>query len=92
MGLFSRKPTAVSKSSDAAMLAELALNSIHEGVIIINKGGKIRFINPAAMTMTGCVNAEVALGFDYSMIVKLVDKENAPVPDEQNKLLAAIQK
>lgn len=73
------------------MLAELALNSIHEGVIIINKGGKIRFINPAAMTMTGCVNAEVALGFDYSMIVKLVDKENAPVPDEQNKLLAAIQ-
>ncbi len=92
MGLFSKKPSAVSKSSDAAMLAELALNSIHEGVIIINKGGKIRFINPAAMTMTGCVNAEVALGFDYGMIVKLVDKENAPIPDEQNKLLAAVQK
>lgn len=92
MGLFSKKSSAVSKSSDAAMLAELALNSIHEGVIIINKSGKIRFINPAAMTMTGCVNAEVALGFDYSLIVKLVDKENAPIPDEQNKLLAAIKK
>ncbi len=92
MGLFSKKSNAVSKSSDAAMLAELALNSIHEGVIIINRSGKIRFINPAAMTMTGCLNAEVALGFDFGLIIKLVDKENAPVPDDQNKLLTAIQK
>ncbi len=92
MGLFSRKSNAVSKSSDAAVLAELALNSIHEGIIIINKSGKIRFINPAAMTMTGCLNAEVAIGFDYNLILKLVDKENAPVPDDQNKLLTAIQK
>lgn len=91
MGLFSKKSSAISKSPDASMLAELALNSIHEGVIIVNKSGNIRFINPAAMTMTGCVNAEVALGFDYNMIVKLVDKENAPVPDDQNKLLKAIQ-
>ena len=52
-------------------LAEMALATINDGVIITDASGVIEFINPAAITMTGCGAAENAIGFDYALILKL---------------------
>lgn len=93
MGIFSfgKKAKKGFGTPKTGEMAELALRSIHEGIIILDKNGHILFINPAAMTITGCTNIEMAIGFDYNLIVKLVDKENVPIPAEQDKLAAAIK-
>ncbi len=79
-------PTAPASSP----LAEMALLYIHDGVMIVDKSGIIRFINPAAVTMTDCKGAENALGLDFGLLLKIETKEGRELPDAENMLFQAI--
>ncbi|MBQ6410298.1 PAS domain-containing protein [Candidatus Saccharibacteria bacterium] len=71
-------------------LAEVVLNNINDGVIIIDHAGIIQFINPAAVVMTNCQNASNAVGLDYSLILKIKSKDGRELTSEENPLTRAI--
>ena len=71
--------------------AEIALNSIHDGVIMINQNGVIQFINPAAVTMTDCKSPNNAIGLDYGLLLKIETKEGRELTPEENPLIRSIQ-
>ena len=76
---------------DAAQLAELALKTIQDGVLIVDKNGIIKFINPAAVKMTGAEKAENALNLDFSLFMKFEKMDGTRVDDENNELSVAIK-
>lgn len=78
-----------SKPSAHATLAEIALSAIHDGVIITDKKGVIRFINPAASRMTNYSIGE-ATGLDYGLVIKLESKEGRELSDRENPLIQAV--
>ena len=90
MSLFNRK-NPVSPAGHQSGLAEMALKTIHDGVIITDKTGVIQFINPAAVTMTDCGSAEQALGLDYGLLIKLETKERRELPEAENPLVQSIK-
>ena len=67
-------------------LAEIALNNINDGVIIASSDGRIRYINPAAVTMTDCRTPQNALGLDYALLIKVETKEGRELPDAENPI------
>ena len=71
---------------DAGRLAELALKSIQDGVIIINKDGLIKFINPAAVMMTGVEKEENALNLEFPLVLKLEFLDGTKVDSSNNDL------
>ena len=87
MSLFRRKKEKQNKSNQAN-LAEMALKSIHDGVILTDKNGVIEFINPAASEMTGYSNN--AIGLDYGLVIKLESKEGRELLENENALLTAM--
>ena len=72
-------------------LAELALKTIHDGVIMTDKSGIVQFINPAAVTMTECGTAHNAIGLDYGLLIKIESKEGRELSDTENPLTQAMQ-
>ena len=90
MSLFSKK-NQTDSGADKTVLAEMALMTIHDGVIITNKNGVVQFINPAAATMTECATAENATGLDYGLLIKLETKEGRELPENENKLIIAMK-
>lgn len=88
MNLFKRNNSASSTNNHAA-LAEVALAAIHDGVIITDNKGVIRFINPAAAKMTN-YGGETAIGLDYGLVVKIESKEGRELPDQENPLVQAM--
>ena len=90
MTLFKRKNSSNSKSTQAD-LAEAALNTINDGVIITDKAGVIQFINPAAVLMTNCSSAHNAIGLDYGLIIKLQSKEGREYTERENPLMLAMK-
>ena len=89
MSIFKRSNTKNSAESQA-ILAELALKNIHDGVIITDKSGVIQFINPAAITMTECGSADKAIGLDYGLLLKLETKEGRELSEAENPLIQAM--
>ena len=87
MSLFNRKTQTKSTANGNNFLTELALATIHDGVIITNHSGVIQFINPAAVTMLDCGGAENALGLDYGLLLKLESKEGRELPEYENPLV-----
>lgn len=87
--MFKRSNTKNSAESQA-VLAELALKNIHDGVIITDKSGVIQFINPAAITMTECGSADKAIGLDYGLLLKLETKEGRELSEAENPLIRAM--
>ena len=71
-------------------MAEMVLNAIHDGVVIVGKSGTVEFINPAAVTMTGCGSPDKAIGLDYGLVVKLKSKEGREFSEQENPLIQAI--
>ena len=71
MSLFNSKTQTRPVNNGNNFLAELALATIHDGVIITNRAGVIQSINPAAVIMLDCGGAENALGLDYGLLLKL---------------------
>ena len=72
-------------------LAEIALNSINDGVVMTNKNGIIEFINPAAVTMTDTKIPSNAIGLDYALILKIETKDGRELTDEENPLVRSMQ-
>lgn len=91
MSLFNRKKSQNSLSADNAGLAELALKTIHDGVVITDRNGVIQFINPAAITMTDCGGAGNAVGFDYGLLIRLESKEGRQLSEAENPLINAMK-
>ena len=85
MNLFKREKNTKTNPNDHSALAEVALNSIHDGVVITDKTGVIRYINPAAAQM---INTGVnrAVGLDYGLVIKLESKEGRELSDQENPL------
>ncbi|MBQ3352932.1 hypothetical protein IJG89_01095 [Candidatus Saccharibacteria bacterium] len=86
MGIFNRDKKT---SGGQASLADIALKAIHDGVVMTDKKGVIRFINPAAGTMTGYGNN--AIGLDYGLVIKLESKEGRELLPNENPLTLAMQ-
>lgn len=97
MSLFKSKKTKVSMPVAAAdianysALAELTLNSITDGVLLIDDAGIIKFANPAAATMVGYGSPSNMLGLDYKIVLRLETTNGAAVPPDQSKLAQAVQ-
>lgn len=90
MNLFKRDHnTAKPPTNNQSTLAEVALNSIHDGVAITNKNGVIQFINPAAAQMINA-GAHQTVGLDYGLVIKLESKEGRELPDRENPLVQAM--
>ncbi len=70
--------------------AALVLNSIHDGVIVIDPGNVIRFINPAAAAMTNYGTAALATGLDYNLVLKIATKDGREMSPDENPLIRAI--
>lgn len=100
MGIFSRKPKGGSPSADQAqvvqnaqaqaVLAETVLNSINDGVVIIDANGIIKLMNPAAARMTGNASPADGVGLSYLSIVRLENGEGMQLPDANNPLAVAV--
>ena len=89
MSLFKRNKNSQTNESQAA-LAEIALKSIDDGVIMTDKNGVIEFINPAAVTMTNVGSYNNAIGLDYRLVVKLESKEGRELSEAENPLIQAM--
>lgn len=90
MNFFKRKnPT--NTEPDQTGLAEIALKNIHDGVVITDKAGVIRFINQAAVTMADCGSPNNAIGLDYGLIIKLESKEGRELSENENPLIQAMR-
>lgn len=76
--------------TDHARLAELVLNSIDDGVVIIDQNGLVKLINPAGARMTGIVNGVDAMGLSYLSLMKMENGEGMTLPDSQNPLAKAV--
>ncbi len=97
MGIFdkftkkSSPESVVASTPSQSALAEMALNLIADGVVIVDNSGKIEFVNPAAVTLTGCSNVDEALGATYQGLIRLENGEGMEIADGQNPLFLAVQ-
>lgn len=91
MSLFNRQTQTQPANNGNNFLAELALVTIHDGVIITDHAGNIKFINPAAVAMLDCGGAENAMGLDYGLLLKLESKEGRELPENENPLIQAMR-
>ena len=94
MSLFRKKKlvamNAASNQTDYSGLAEMALNAIGDGVIMIDEAGVIKFANPAAARMTGYGDPSNLVGLSYQLVMKLETLDGATVDSTQSKLTQAI--
>ena len=78
------------QKTDRALLAELVLNSINDGVVIIDQNGLVKLANPAAARMTGISDGSDALGLSYLSLMKMENGEGMVLQDSQNPLAHAV--
>jgi two-component sensor kinase, probably involved in phosphate sensing len=99
MGIFSKltqkatpKPETpqAQSSADRMILATMVLESINDGVIIVDVNNLVKMINPAATAMLGYNSAEVMLGVNILNSLKFQSSEGATVSDETNEIFKAI--
>ena len=92
MKFFQRqKSTSSTPQTNQSALAEMALHAIHDGVVITDKAGIVKFINPAATRLTGCGTPANATGLDYGIIIKLESKEGRELSEAENPLIQAMK-
>jgi PAS domain S-box-containing protein len=83
------KNQGASKSSLASSLhdekakSDIILNSIDDGVILIDNEHVVHLFNNGAQNITGWKQKD-ALGLSCTSVMKLVDDKNQPYPDEQD--------
>lgn len=95
MSLFKKKVKktglTASEIPNYSALAELTLNTINDGVILIDEAGVIKFANPAAATMLGYGSPANIIGLSYQLVLKFETTDGEPVVIEQSQLAQAIQ-
>ena len=101
MGLFSRKTTSVGEEpapvenakpvdTTRSNLNELVLQSIHEGVIIVDKNGNIQLANPAACRLLGRSADELSKVY-YDSVINLLDKTGQRISEGRNPIGLAVK-
>ena len=90
MSIFKRKSAPTSGNGNSA-LAELALSSINDGVIIVDAGGIVRFVNPAASRMVGADALHNPIGANYTSVLQLESKEGRALTEQENPLILAMK-
>lgn len=76
---------------DAGKLAIMALETIQDGIVIVNKDGVIKYINPAAVEMTGCERAENAVNLDYALVMKFEKTDGSRIDENNNEFLNSVK-
>lgn len=77
-------------NGNTAELANLVLNSIEEGVIIVHPSGVVLLSNPAAMRMLGVTDTSAILNVQISSLLRLENGEGMKLEDSVNPVLLAI--
>ncbi|MBQ6355456.1 PAS domain-containing sensor histidine kinase [Candidatus Saccharibacteria bacterium] len=96
MGIFdkftknSSGAASVVQAPDKSAMAEMALEMIDDGVMILDNANKVQFINPAGVAMVGYSSPNEVLNAGYLSLIRLENGEGMAVPDDQNPLAAAI--
>lgn len=70
---------------DEKAKSEIILNSIDDGVLLIDTNHAIQLFNKGAEKITGW-NQKDAIGLDYKSVIKLVNDKNEPYTAEQDPL------
>lgn len=93
MSLFHKSPKSHSGNTvlatnlrDEKLKSDIILNSIEDGVLLIDQQGVIQSFNPGAATITGWPVNE-ALNLDQKSVIKLVNDKGEPYADDQNPLV-----
>ena len=81
---------AVAGAESAEILANLVLNTIDSGVIIVLPTGVIEYINPAAVSLLGGQMAQNFLGAKLEDILKLENGQGVAIPAQNNLVFHAV--
>ena len=81
---------AVAGAESAEILANLVLNTIDSGVIIVLPTGVIEYINPAAVSLLGGQMAQNFLGTKLEDILKLENGQGVAIPAQNNLVFYAV--
>lgn len=68
---------------DEKLKSEIILNTIEDGVVLLDEQKTIQLFNPGASNITGW-NTEEARGLDYRAVIKLVDNKEESYPEKKN--------
>ena len=91
MSFFKRNNKVNTIPADNSGLAQLVLDAIHDGVVIMDQAGVIRFINPAALRMINARSAADVIGIDYTLVIRLESKDGSQLAPENNPMIRAFQ-
>lgn len=81
----------ISMINNPLELANLVLNSIEEGVIIVSSAGIVTLANPAAMRMLGATDINTVYNLQLSSILHLENGEGLKIEDNVNPILKAME-
>lgn len=93
MSIFRKKKTedpVEVQPSGGSIMAERALNSIAEGVLIIDAAGVVKFANPAAVQMVGATTLYEVAGLYVFSVLRLEDNTGVQIQEDMNPLKGAI--
>lgn len=74
----------------SANLANLVLNSIDEGVMIVHSSGIVVLVNPAAMRLLGTSDPNMVENLQLASILNLENSEGTKIEDDVNPVLRAV--
>ena len=83
-----QNPTTSTAQSDN--LANLVLNSIDEGVMIVHSSGIVVLVNPAAMRLLGTSDPNMVENLQLASILNLENSEGTKIEDDVNPVLRAV--
>jgi len=64
-------------------MSDILVQSITDGIIVVDTAGKISVMNPAAGKMTGW-GVEEAVGIDIRLVAKLKQEDGKDIPEKEN--------
>ena len=77
-------------TAQSANLANLVLNSIDEGVMIVHSSGIVVLVNPAAMRLLGTSDPNMVENLQLASILNLESSEGTKIEDDVNPVLRAV--
>ena len=77
-------------TAQSANLANLVLNSIDEGVMIVHSSGIVVLVNPAAMRLLGTSDPNMVENLQLASILNLENSEGTKIEDDVNPVLRAV--
>ena len=77
-------------TTQSTSLANLVLNSIDEGVMIVHSSGIVVLVNPAAMRLLGTNDPNTVENLQLASILNLENSEGVKIEDDVNPVLKAV--